>query len=88
MIILLGSVHNGKALIVCRVSKEISHLIPANKVIKIACYFIGGNGGGNAEFAQGGGKDIDNLNVALDVTKYKVIEIIRRLSIESQNQAG
>ncbi|MBL7070997.1 MAG: alanine--tRNA ligase [Candidatus Omnitrophica bacterium] len=65
-IIVLGSEVKGKVALVCAVSKEITDKVSASDVIKKIAQIVGGSGGGRADFAQAGGKDMTKLDEALE----------------------
>jgi alanyl-tRNA synthetase len=65
-IIVVSSVSDGKASIVCMVTKDIKDKYPAGKILKRFSEISGGSGGGKPELAQGGTKDIEKLAKALD----------------------
>ncbi|GAG46389.1 unnamed protein product, partial [marine sediment metagenome] len=66
-IIVLGSDVNGKVALVCSVSADlVSKGANASSVIKKISQIVGGSGGGRADFAQAGGKDVARLDEALN----------------------
>jgi alanyl-tRNA synthetase len=64
-VIVLGGVFNGKASLVCKVSAALTKALHAGQLVKTLTPFIGGGGGGNAQFAQGGGSTPQGLDEAL-----------------------
>jgi alanyl-tRNA synthetase len=57
-VVMLGSTgKDGKALLVCSVSKELTDRVRAGDLIKQAAALVGGGGGGRPDFAQAGGPD-------------------------------
>ena len=71
-IILLGSQADGKAMLICAVTPDLSAKYPAQKLIKEVAQYVGGTGGGRADMAQAGGTNVDGLSQALE----KIYEII------------
>lgn len=71
-VIVLGSSQNGRAFYVAVVTKDLIPRINAGEILKA---ITGGKGGGRADMAQGGTKDaegVDNaLNLAIDVIREK-----------------
>lgn len=66
-IVVLGSDVKGKVLLVCAVSRDlIERGANASDIIKKISQVVGGSGGGRADFAQAGGKDISKLEEALN----------------------
>lgn len=66
-VVLLGSAaKDGKALLVCTVSKELTSRIQAGKLIKEVASIVGGSGGGRPDFAQAGGSDGSQLDRAVE----------------------
>jgi len=70
---LLGTVHEGKALLIAGVTKDLTARIQAGALIKRLAPLIGGGGGGRPDFAQAGGAGVDSLDRALS-EGFRVIE--------------
>ncbi|NIX92971.1 alanine--tRNA ligase [Pseudomonas fulva] len=64
-VILLGSEHEGKVVLVAGVTKDLSSQLKAGDLMKQAAAAVGGKGGGRADMAQGGGVDVAALDQAL-----------------------
>ncbi|AOX08168.1 alanine--tRNA ligase [Pseudomonas putida JB] len=64
-VILLGSEHEGKVVLVAGVTKDLSSQLKAGDLMKQAAAAVGGKGGGRPDMAQGGGVDVAALNQAL-----------------------
>ncbi|MCB9666742.1 MAG: alanine--tRNA ligase [Myxococcales bacterium] len=65
-IVLLGTTTaDGKALLVCTVSKELTTRFRAGTLIKHAAAVVGGKGGGRPDFAQAGGPEPSRLAEAV-----------------------
>jgi alanyl-tRNA synthetase len=65
-VIALGSPSSdGRALLVCTVSKVLSSKVRAGDVIKELAAMVGGGGGGRPDFAQAGGSDPSKLDEAI-----------------------
>jgi len=64
-IVLVGSVVDGKAQLVCTVSKALTDRYSANNLVKIASLLVGGTGGGRPDLAQAGGPQAEKLDEAL-----------------------
>ncbi len=60
-IIIVTSITNGHASIVCMVSKDLTEIYHAGEIMKSIAKASGGKGGGKADMAQGGIKDISKL---------------------------
>jgi alanyl-tRNA synthetase len=71
-IILLGAMADGKAMLLCAVTPDLSEKYPAQKLIKEVAAYVGGTGGGRPDMAQAGGTNVEGLNQALE----KIYEII------------
>jgi alanyl-tRNA synthetase len=71
-IILLGAQGNGKALLLCAVTKDLEDRYPANRLIKEVAKYVEGTGGGRADMAQAGGTNLQGLNQAIE-NIYKMI---------------
>ncbi len=64
-IVLLAGVLDGRVILICKVSPEISGLTRASDIIKHIAKMLGGSGGGKPEFAQGSGKDATKIEQAI-----------------------
>ncbi|MGR6451736.1 alanine--tRNA ligase [Pseudomonas plecoglossicida] len=64
-VILLGSEHEGKVVLVAGVTKDLSSQLKAGDLMKQAAAKVGGKGGGRSDMAQGGGVDVAALDQAL-----------------------
>jgi len=71
-IILLGARGDGKAMLLCIVTPDLSEKYPAQKLIRELATYVGGTGGGRPDMAQAGGTNVAGLNQALE----KIYEII------------
>jgi alanyl-tRNA synthetase len=66
-IIVLGAEsRDGKAMLICGVTGDLSHRFHAGEIIKALSAKIGGKGGGRADMAQGGGPEVQFLSGALE----------------------
>ncbi len=65
-VVVLGARSNGKALLIVKVSKDITDRLHAGNLIKIAAAEVGGGGGGRPDMAQAGGSDPDKLDRAIE----------------------
>lgn len=65
-VVLLGAIIDDRVALACFASKDlIDRGINAGKIIGVAARIAGGGGGGRADMAQAGGKDVDQLGNAL-----------------------
>jgi len=64
-VIVLGSVQEGKVLLVAGVSEDLVVRIKAGEIAGLVAAKVGGRGGGRADFAQAGGTQPENLAAAL-----------------------
>ena len=67
-VILLGSVHEEKVVLVAGVTKDLTGQLKAGDLMKQAAAAVGGKGGGRPDMAQGGGVDTAALDGALALT--------------------
>ncbi len=67
-VILLGSVHEEKVVLVAGVTKDLTGQLKAGDLMKQAAAAVGGKGGGRPDMAQGGGVDTAALDSALALT--------------------
>ena len=74
-VVLLGAVIDERVALVCFVSKDlIERGLNAGKIVGTAARVTGGGGGGRADMAQAGGKDVDQLSHALDAAREMIVE--------------
>ncbi|MDI9571172.1 MAG: alanine--tRNA ligase [Pseudomonadota bacterium] len=64
-IVLLGSKVEGKAMLLCMVTKDLAGRYHAGNIIKAVAPAVGGSGGGRPDMAQAGGPQPENLEQAL-----------------------
>jgi alanyl-tRNA synthetase len=64
-VVLLGSVTDGKVLLACGVTKDLTGSHKAGDIVKKAAAICGGSGGGRPDMATAGGKDPSRLDEAL-----------------------
>ncbi len=74
-IIIASSSYDGQAAIVCMVTKDLTDRYNAGSIVKEITTMAGGRGGGKAEMAQGGAKDMAKLDEAIK----KISDILQRL---------
>ncbi|HEX7333515.1 MAG TPA: alanine--tRNA ligase [Pyrinomonadaceae bacterium] len=72
-VVVLGRSSDGKVSLIVRTSADLTGKVPAGQVIKELAPIIGGKGGGKADMAEAGGKQPENLAVALEKS-YEVVE--------------
>ncbi|MGB0679983.1 MAG: alanine--tRNA ligase [Polyangiales bacterium] len=65
VVLLGGKGEDGKAMLVCAVSKALNPAVHAGKVVQQAASLVGGRGGGRPDFAQAGGSDAGRLTEAV-----------------------
>lgn len=65
-IIVIVSVTDNQAAILCMVTKDISNTYHAGNIVRSLSALAGGRGGGKPDMAQGGTKDIEKLDKALE----------------------
>ncbi|MBF0328218.1 MAG: alanine--tRNA ligase [Nitrospirae bacterium] len=73
-IIVLSSALNGQASILAMVTADLSKEYNAGKLLKSVATLCGGSGGGKPDMAQGGTKNIENLDKALEAV-YDLVKI-------------
>ena len=72
-VVLLGSANKDKATMIAAVTKDLTQMVSAGKLIQELAPVVGGKGGGKSDIAQGGGNNIVELDNAL----AKAAEAIR-----------
>ena len=71
---ILGAVHAGRPGLAIAVSKDLTDRVPAGALVKELAAILGGDGGGPANSATGGGKDAARLGDALEAGARAVRE--------------
>jgi len=71
-IVLLGAKGDGKVMLLCAVTADLTEKYSAQKLVKEVARYVGGTGGGRADMAQAGGTKVEGLRQALE----KIYEII------------
>lgn len=72
-IIFIASARDGQASMAAVVTKDLTDRFNAGEILKRVAAGIGGSGGGKAEMAQGGTKDIDKLDNAVE-SVYDIVK--------------
>ncbi len=73
-VVLVGTpTKDGRALLACTVSKELTDRFKAGDIVKDAAAIVGGGGGGRPDFAQAGGNDAGKLAEAV----ARVYELVK-----------
>jgi len=65
-ILLLGAEADGKAMILCAVTRDLIPRYSAQKLIQEVAELVGGKGGGRPDMAQAGGPRVEGLDSALE----------------------
>ncbi|MGD9037322.1 MAG: DHHA1 domain-containing protein, partial [Syntrophobacterales bacterium] len=66
VIVLGAEAEDGKAMLICGVTQDLTDRFHAGEIIKELSAKVGGKGGGRPDMAQGGGPDGDKLRGALE----------------------
>ena len=74
-VIVLGSVADGKVVLVTAVTKDLTNRLDAGKIVKQAAAIVGGTGGGRKDLAEAGGTEPEKLDESLRA----VPEIIEKM---------
>jgi alanyl-tRNA synthetase len=74
-VMVLGSVSDGKVMLIAGVTRDLTQRFHAGQLIKQVSAVVGGSGGGRPDMAQAGGTQPENLDAAL----AKAFELIRGL---------
>jgi len=72
-VMVLGSVSDGKVMLIAGVTKDLTKRFHAGHLIKQVSAVVGGSGGGRPDMAQAGGSQPENLDAAL----ARALEVIR-----------
>lgn len=72
-ILVLASAKDGQASMVAMVTKDLTERFNAGEILKEVAAIAGGSGGGRPEMAQGGTKEIERLDIALE-SVYDIIK--------------
>jgi alanyl-tRNA synthetase len=83
-VIVVSSVIDSQAAIVCMVTKDLKDRYNAGEIVKNISRIAGGKGGGKPEMAQGGTKDIEKLDNALEA----LYDIIKQVNLNVAKKTG
>ncbi|MFW2331100.1 MAG: alanine--tRNA ligase, partial [Nitrospinota bacterium] len=75
-VIVVGSVTDGKALIAVGVSKGLTDKVSAKELISSLAKIVDGSGGGRADFAQAGGKNVEKIQDAINAAEELLTKIV------------
>ncbi|MCL0046796.1 DHHA1 domain-containing protein, partial [Thermodesulfovibrionales bacterium] len=78
-IVLLASAMDGQASLVAMVTKDLARDFSASEILKKVTAMAGGSGGGKAEMAQGGTKEIEKLDRAIELV-YSIARKTEKLN--------
>ena len=76
-VVALASAHEGKAVLLVAVTKDLTGILKAGDLVKDAARLIGGSGGGKPDIAQAGGADPGGIEKAL----ARVVELVGAAAI-------
>jgi alanyl-tRNA synthetase len=76
-VVVIGGVSNGKVLLIAGVTKDLVDRVHAGNLLKNVAKIVGGGGGGRADMAQAGGKELEKLPVALKEVPVMVERIMK-----------
>ncbi len=71
-VVVLGSSEEGVVSIVAAVTKDLTSKVQAGKLVSQVAQAVGGKGGGRPDLAEGGGKNPEALNGALEAVRTQV----------------
>jgi alanyl-tRNA synthetase len=74
-IIVFGAAADGKAQLLCMVTKDHCGRFSAGRIIQQIAPIVGGRGGGRDDMAQAGGKDVDRIDEALALALDVITEM-------------
>jgi alanyl-tRNA synthetase len=76
-VVILGSAQeDGKVALITGVTRDLTSRLSAGKIIAPLAQKVGGSGGGRADMAEAGGKDVSALNAALTSAPEVVRELL------------
>ena len=65
-VVVLAAADSGSVAIIAAVTKDLTSKVQAGKLAAAVAQAVGGKGGGRPDMAEGGGKDAEALDAALD----------------------
>jgi alanyl-tRNA synthetase len=71
-ILVIASTKDGQASFIAMVTRDLAERFSAGKILKKVAEFSGGRGGGKAEMAQGGTKQIEKVDASLEMV-YEIV---------------
>lgn len=76
-VVVLGSDSEDKVALAAGVTKDLTHRISAGEIVSKLAPLVGGGGGGRADMAQAGGKDVDKLPDAMKQAEAIVAALLQ-----------
>ena len=73
-IVLLANAVEDRVQFIASVSPSLTERYSAGNLIRTVTHVCGGSGGGRKEFAQGGGKDVGQIEKAFDIVRKEICE--------------
>jgi alanyl-tRNA synthetase len=75
-VVVLAAPSDGKVTIVVGVTPDLTKKLPAGQIVKQIAPIVGGGGGGRADFAEAGGKDLAKIGEMLAATRSVVEKLL------------
>jgi alanyl-tRNA synthetase len=84
-VVVLGSVTDGKVVLLASVSKDVTARLDAGKIVRAAAAMVDGSGGGRKDLAEAGGKSPNKLPALMEALPGIVGEMLERGSQERRS---
>jgi alanyl-tRNA synthetase len=75
-VVILAAPVDGKVTVVVGVTPDLTSKLPAGQVVKELAPIVGGRGGGRADFAEAGGKDLSRIAEMLAASRAVIEKIL------------
>ena len=75
-VVVLAAPGDGKVTVVVGVTPDLTKKLPAGQIVKAIAPIVGGGGGGRADFAEAGGKDLAKIGEMLAATRTVIEKML------------
>jgi alanyl-tRNA synthetase len=77
-VVIIAAENDGKVQLLIAVTKDLTDRLKAGQLVKELAPLIGGGGGGRADFAEAGGKDVSGIDALFERARLLVNEAMRQ----------
>jgi alanyl-tRNA synthetase len=75
-VVVLANETDDKVTLVVAVTRDLAGRLPAGTIVRQVAPIVGGGGGGRADFAEAGGRDVSKIEIALTESRAVVERLL------------